>query len=97
MKSYSGGMSAAAAMPMGKAPKEVPKVLHHLEVHPQFGGGVHVHHVHTEPHIHAPKIHKFAAHEGAKFHDHIDKHTGMSWDAGDQGEDKINKQGQEAE
>ena len=97
MRNYSGGMSAAAAMPMGKAPKEVPKVLHHLEVHPQFGGGVHVHHVHTEPHIHPPKVHKFAADAGEKFADHIMKHSGMSYEPGDHEGPEPNVEGQEAE
>ena len=96
MKHYSGGRSSVAEMPVGKAPKKPPKVLEHIRIHPSMGGGVRVEHHHTS-YEHPPEIHEFGAKEGGKFHDHIDKHTGMSWDAGDEGEDKINKQGQEAE
>ena len=57
-------------------PKKAQKVLSHMEVKPRLGGGVHVIHHYTDYH-HDPKPYEFAEGEGAKFHAHMAKHTGM--------------------
>lgn len=65
--------------------KKTPKVLHHIEVHPQLGGGVRVEHHHTS-YEHPVETHEFAKHEGDKFHDHMSEHTGMHENLEEQGE-----------
>lgn len=57
-----------------------PAVMHHMEIHPQLGGGVRMEIHHTEPGVHKPKISKFGKEDGNKFHEALSKHTGMSWD-----------------
>lgn len=55
-------------------------IVSHIQVHPQMGGGVRMEVHHTEPGVHPPKVSNFAAHEGTKFHDAMEQHTGMSWE-----------------
>ena len=69
------GMIRSKEMMSSKKP-----VIAHIEVHPMMGGGVHVHHIHTEPMVHPPKVHKFGPEQGTAFHDHMEQHTGMSWE-----------------
>jgi hypothetical protein len=57
--------------------KRAPKVLHHLEVHPQMGGGVRVEH-HYSSYEHKMEPHEFGEGEGGKFHEHLSNHTGLS-------------------
>jgi hypothetical protein len=57
--------------------KRAPKVLHHLEIHPQMGGGVRVEHHHAD-YQHKMEPHEFEEHEGTKFHEHLTKHTGLA-------------------
>lgn len=61
--------------------KAVPaKAMHHLEIHPNMGGGVRVEHHHTESKAHPMEAHEFKAHEGAQMADHVMQHSGMSWE-----------------
>lgn len=69
-------MEGIAVAESGKH-KRAPKVLHHLEIHPQMGGGVRVEH-HYSSYEHKMEPHEFEEHEGGKFHAHLTKHTGLS-------------------
>ena len=74
-------MIRSSEVTRNKSPKAVPaKVMAHMELHPQMGGGVRVEHHFTEPSAHPMEVHQFAAKEGEKFADHIMQHSGMSWD-----------------
>lgn len=75
--------------------KKAPKVIEHIQVHPHLGGGVRVEHHHTEPMVHPPAVHHFGPEEGSAFHDHMEKHTGMSW-GGDDAEAKKEEAEEEA-
>ena len=55
---------------------KAPKVLSHMEIRPRMGGGVQVTHHYTS-YQHEPSVHQFEEGEGAKFHAHMAKHTGM--------------------
>jgi hypothetical protein len=66
-----------------------PAVMHHMEIHPQLGGGVRMEMHHTEPGVHPPKVTKFGKEEGNKFHAAMEKHTGMSWNP-EEGDDEPN-------
>lgn len=57
--------------------KKAPKVLHHLELHPEMGGGVRVEHHHAG-YEHKMESKSFGEDEGPEFHKHIAKHTGMA-------------------
>ena len=65
---------------------KAPKVLSHMEIHPQMGGGVRVEH-HYSSYEHKPSMHEFAEDEGAKFHAHMTKHTGLA-------HEKVEEQGE---
>lgn len=64
--------------------KESPKVMDHMRIHPQMGGGVRIEH-HFTDFQHAPKVHEFDAEAGDKMAEHIFKYTGMKY--GDGGAD----------
>jgi hypothetical protein len=61
-------------------PKKSPKVLDHLELHPQLGGGHIVKHVYTD-YQHEPMPVKFnkagIAKGGEHIQAHLDKHAGL--------------------
>ena len=57
--------------------RSMPKVLEHMRVHPQLGGGVRVEHHYTH-FEHPPTVHEFGPQEGSKFHSHMTQHTGMA-------------------
>ncbi len=68
--------------------KQHKPVVHHIEIHPKLGGGVRVEIHHSEPHLHAPKAKEFAPEEGEKFHAHLAKNTGLSWEPEEEGDDE---------
>ena len=88
--------SAEVTRNMPKA-KKGPKVIAHIEVHPQMGGGVMVEHHHTDSMAHPMETHRFAEHEGGKFADHMMEHSGMSWEGGEPEEEKEANAGPENE
>lgn len=69
-------------------PRKTAKVLDHLEIHPQLGGGHIVKHVYTD-YQHEPKAVKFNedgyAQGGEHITDHLTKHAGLP--AGEEEED----------
>lgn len=88
---------SSEVMRNAKPAKMPPKVLSHMAVHPQMGGGVRVEHHHTEPGAHPIEAHEFGPKEGGAFHDHMAAQTGMSWNDGDGNANDVNKEGTEAE
>ncbi len=60
----------------GAKPKKAKGSMSHMEVHPRLAGGVIVKHV-PMGYDSEPKEHVFKKTEGARFHAHMAKHTGM--------------------
>jgi hypothetical protein len=56
--------------------KKAAKVLKHIEIHPQLGGGVNIQHHYTS-YQHEPRSYKFGADEGARAMAHIARHAGL--------------------
>lgn len=67
-----GGISVAESNRAKKAPKR----LHHIEIHPQLGGGHIVAHHHTS-YEHPPEEHFFKNGDGHRAIAHIAKHAGL--------------------
>jgi hypothetical protein len=63
-----------------KQPKKPPKVIDHIRIHPQMGGGVTVAHHYTSMQ-HEPKVHNFGMTDGSGFQKHIASVTGMPMDS----------------
>jgi hypothetical protein len=68
---------AGIAVAEGKPAKKGPKVLSHLEIRPQLGGGHIVKHVY-EGYQHEPRPYSFEEGEGQRALAHIARHTGLS-------------------
>lgn len=77
------------------APKMPAKVMSHMTVHPQMGGGVRVEH-HFTSHHHEPAVKTFGKEQGEAFADHMMAKTGMSWHDGAGDGNEINKEGENA-
>jgi hypothetical protein len=56
--------------------KKQPKVLSHIEIHPQLGGGHIVKHVYSG-YEHEPRPYKFGKDEGGRAAAHIARHAGL--------------------
>ena len=56
--------------------KKAVKMLDHMRVSPRMGGGVTVEH-HFKDYEHKPEPHQFGPEDGAGFHAHMSKHTGL--------------------
>lgn len=72
--------SSAMTQPKGKKPTKPAKVVDHIRIHPQMGGGVTVAHHYTSIE-HEPAVHNFGMTDGSGFHKHIASVTGMPMDA----------------
>ena len=65
--------------------KRGPKVLQHLEIHPQLGGGHIVKHVY-DGYEHEAKPYQFGKDEGERAMKHIARHAGLPHSAGTGGD-----------
>jgi hypothetical protein len=91
-----GGLARAAQMPMEPKVKKPKKVLEHIRIHPSMGGGVRVEH-HFTSYEHPMELHEFGKGDGEKFRDHIEDHTGMSWNDDMGNKNDVDKAGSEPE
>jgi hypothetical protein len=69
-------MSTKPIMAEAKPPKKGPKVVSHLEIHPQLGGGHVVKHVYSG-YQHDPREVKFGPKEGARAAAHVARYAGL--------------------
>ena len=71
--------SSAMDHSKGIEPPKPKKIIDHLRIHPQMGGGVSVH-THFTSLEHAPKVKNFGMTDGSGFKKHIASITGMPMD-----------------
>ena len=86
MKKKPDTVSHGRAMERGARDKTPAKVLHHIEIHPNLGGGVRIEHHHTNSLEHPVEVHEFEPKEGPLAHSHLEKHAGMAMAAGEEKE-----------